>query len=68
MQSSRLLRPQAREDALEIWQYIAADNETAASALLHRFDRAVQTLAANPFAGRERAELGPGIRNFPVGN
>ncbi|MGJ4925981.1 type II toxin-antitoxin system RelE/ParE family toxin [Bradyrhizobium sp. HKCCYLS2038] len=68
MQSSRLLRPQAREDALEIWQYIAADNETAANALLHRFDRAIRTLADNPLAGRERPELGRDIRSFPVGN
>jgi toxin ParE1/3/4 len=53
---------------LEIWQYIADDNETAATALLHRFDRAIQTLAANPLAGRERPELGRDIRSFPVGH
>lgn len=68
MDNSRLLRPQAREDALEIWQYIAADNEAAATALLHRSDRAIRTLAANPLAGRGRPEIGLDIRSFPVGN
>ncbi|CCE01898.1 type II toxin-antitoxin system RelE/ParE family toxin [Bradyrhizobium sp. STM 3809] len=36
--------------------------------LLHRFDRALQTLATNPFAGRERSDLGRGLRRFPVGS
>ncbi|WP_349817274.1 type II toxin-antitoxin system RelE/ParE family toxin [Bradyrhizobium sp. SSBR45R] len=47
---------------------MAADNETAATAILHRFDRAIRTLADNPHAGRERPELGHDIRSFPVGN
>jgi toxin ParE1/3/4 len=68
MESSRLLRPQAREDAVEIWQYIAADNEPAATALLHRIDRALQNLMMNPLAGRARPELGREIRSFPIGN
>jgi len=68
MDNSRLLRPKAREDVPEIWQYIAADNEAAATALLHRFDRAVRTLASNPLAGRERLDLGRDVRSFPVGS
>jgi toxin ParE1/3/4 len=63
----RTLRPRAREDILDIWQFIALDNETAATKLVHRFDRAVQMLADNPHAGRERPDLAEGIRSFPVG-
>jgi toxin ParE1/3/4 len=68
MANSQTRRPQAREDLLDIWQYIADDNETAATALLRRIDRAIQMLADNPQAGRERPELAPDLRSFPVGN
>jgi toxin ParE1/3/4 len=68
MANSQTRRPQAREDLLDIWQYIADDNETAATALLRRIDRAIQMLADNPQAGRERPELAPNLRSFPVGN
>ena len=61
-------RPQAREDVLDIWQFIALDNETAATNLLRRFDRTIQMLADNPLAGRERPELATDIRSFPVGH
>jgi toxin ParE1/3/4 len=68
MPSSQTRRPQAREDLLDIWQYIADDNETAATALLRRIDHAIQMLADNPQAGRERPDLAPNLRSFPVGN
>jgi plasmid stabilization system protein ParE len=60
-------RPQAREDLLKIWHYIAADNETAATALLRRIDRATQMMADNPPAGRDRSELAPDPRSFHIG-
>jgi len=55
-----LRRPQARLDLIDIWNYIADDNEAAADRLLDRIEQ--------PKAGRERAELAPGLRSFPVGN
>jgi toxin ParE1/3/4 len=68
MPNSQTRRPQAREDLLDIWHYIADDNETAATAFLRRIDRAIQMLADNPQAGRDRSELAPDLRSFPVGN
>jgi toxin ParE1/3/4 len=67
MPNSQTRRPQAREDLLDIWQYIVDDNETAATAFLRRIDRAIQ-MADNPQAGRERPELAANLRSFPVGN
>jgi toxin ParE1/3/4 len=68
MPNSGTRRPQAREDLLDIWQYISDDSETAAVALLRRIDRTIQMLADNPQAGRARLELAPNLRSFPVGN
>lgn len=61
-------RPRARLDLIEIWTYIADDNEAAADRLLHRIDSVLGTLADTPLAGRARPELHPEIRSFPVGN
>jgi len=58
----------ARLDLLEIWQFIADDNETAADALLDRFESVLFMLSNRPKAGRARPELGDEIRSFPVGN
>lgn len=59
--------PEAAEDLLEIWQYIADDNEAAADKLLNELDTASKMLARNLKAGRARPELAPGLRSFPVG-
>ncbi len=59
--------PEAAEDLLEIWQYIADDNEAAADKLLNEIDAASKMLARNPKTGRERPELAPRLRSFPVG-
>lgn len=61
-------RPRARLDLIEIWSYIADDNEAAADRLLRRIDEALLMLANTPLAGRARPELGPDIRSFPIGN
>ncbi len=63
-----LRRPRAEDDLLEIWLYIASDNEAAAEQLLQRIEHALQTLAENPQAGRARSELAANLRSFPVGN
>jgi toxin ParE1/3/4 len=61
-------RPRARLDLIEIWTYIADDNETAADRLLRRIDSILDMLADTPLAGRARPELRPEIHSFPTGN
>jgi toxin ParE1/3/4 len=60
--------PRARLDLIEIWQFIADDNETAADRLLDRMDEALAMLGDNPHAGRARPELAVDLRSFPIGN
>lgn len=60
--------PRARLDLIEVWHYIAEDNEAAASAMLRRVDQVTRMLSERPHAGRSRKELNPEIRSFPVGN
>jgi toxin ParE1/3/4 len=56
----------ARSDLDEIWLYIAQDNLDAADkfilAIVSRFPK----LAAMPLIGRQREELLPRLRSFPV--
>lgn len=61
-------RPRARLDLMEIWGYVAADNEGAADRLLDRIDEVLRTLSQQPMAGRERPELAAALRSFTVGN
>lgn len=61
-------RPLAREDLLEIWEFIAEDNEAAADRTLDRIESALRSIASNPHMGRARPELRPGVRSFPVGS
>ncbi len=62
-----LKRPLALSDLNEIWDYIAADNETRADAFIDSIDQKLQTLASHPNLGRSREELAQGLRSFPVG-
>lgn len=69
MQRSVNQTPRARADLLDIWNYIAPDNEAAADRLLERIGRVFDMLAHQPHAGRGRPELGvTDLRSFPVGN
>lgn len=61
-------QPQAREDLLDIWSFIADDNARAADALVDRLDDAFAFLAMYPKSGRRRSDIGPGMRSFVVGN
>lgn len=60
--------PKAEEDLIQIWRYIADDNEAAADRLLDRFAETARTLAAHPEAGRLRPELAERLRSFVIGN
>jgi len=62
-------RPRARADLLDIWLFIADDNETAADRTLGRIDTALELLRDQPGIGRARPELGVAdLRSYPVGN
>ena len=61
-------RPQARYDLIEIWTYIAEDNEAAADRLLDRIDSILTMLSEHRHAGRARPELGEEVRSFPIRN
>jgi toxin ParE1/3/4 len=59
-------RERARTDLIKIWDYISDSDEMAADRMLDRFEEALAMLSDNPLAGRERPELAPGLRSFPV--
>ncbi len=68
MPQAVLLRS-AEADLADIWRYIARDSPQNASRLVRRIRTMCSTtLADNPYIGRARPELAPGLRSFPVGN
>lgn len=62
----RLTR-RARQDVLDIWKYIADDDESAADWFVDLLTRHFALLGDNPHAGRKRDDLRPRYRCFPVG-
>ena len=66
--SKARLSDQAKEDMVEMWEYIAQENPSAADRLLQTLVKQYKSLAENPGMGRLREELRPDIRSFPVGN
>jgi toxin ParE1/3/4 len=63
-----IITPEAEEDIGDILGYIALDNFEASIAFYQRLIDLIETLAANPKAGRERKEISEGLRSFPFGN
>ena len=57
----------ARSDLDEIWFYIGRDNPDAADKLIRAIVSRFATLGSMPLMGRQREELSPGLRSFPVG-
>ena len=47
--------------------FIADDSEEAADKILPEIDSGCNLLAMHPEAGRERPELAPSLRSFPIG-
>lgn len=62
------LAPQVLSDLDQIWDYVAADNPTAALRLLSLFEERFLMLARQPLMGELRDELAPHLRSFPAGN
>jgi toxin ParE1/3/4 len=61
------IKPRASADLTEIWSYIADDSVANADAFIDKLNDAIQLLARQPGAGRQREELAPGIQSFPFG-
>lgn len=60
------LSPEADEDLIAIWLFVSKDNVEAADRLLSEIVKCCEMLAEYPEAGRERSELAPRLRSFPV--
>lgn len=68
---SRLLRTsQANEDLLEIWTWIALEQETPERAdyVLRELDSVAKFLAENPLLGQTADQYRPGLRMYPKWN
>lgn len=52
-----LIAPKAQQDLEDIFEYIAAENEKAARALLQHFTHAMDLLASNPLIGHVRSDI-----------
>jgi toxin ParE1/3/4 len=57
----------AEEDLIEIWGYVALQNEAAADRLLDGFDRRWELLATQPYSGVARPDIGEDVRYLVVG-
>lgn len=65
----RLLRtPQANDDLLAIWEYIARDSPQAADRFLRNLDETCKLLVENPKMGQLQEQYRPGLRCFSVGS
>ncbi len=62
-----IVSPAALADLREIWEFIAADDPSAADRVLDEMVGRLDLLLASPFMGRQRRELAPELRSFPSG-
>ncbi len=61
-----ILSPEAEQDLVEIWIYIAEDSPVNADRYVDKLYKRGQLLADNPKMGTERNELMEELRSFPV--
>ena len=59
---------QAREDVLEIWDYVAAIDVDAADTLIRRLDEVIRHLSTQPEIGSKQDKYRDGLRCLPAGN
>ena len=61
---------EAEADLDGIWLYVAEESQSIehAELFLDRFGVFFSRLAKNPYLGRQRDEIRPGYRSFPVGS
>ncbi len=58
--------PDARNDLIEIWLYIAQENQAAANSLIASIEEKLNLLSDSPQMGQTRDDLAPLMRSFPV--
>ena len=64
----RILRTaKAKEDTIEIWEYIGADNEAAADRVIDDIDQRLTSLSRFPLSGKAAPFIASGIYCSPVG-
>ena len=65
-----LFTPEAEADLDNIWLYIAKESQSIerAELTLDRFSVVFSRLARNPYMGRQRDDIRPGYRSFPIGS
>jgi toxin ParE1/3/4 len=61
-----VISEKAREDLIDIWQYIALDSMENADSFVDLVYEKCAALAAFPEMGRRRDELIPGIRSLAI--
>jgi toxin ParE1/3/4 len=61
-----IISPEAEQDLIDIWLYIAEDQPVNADRFLERLQEIAQKLAEFTDLGVDRLELAPGIKSFPV--
>jgi len=62
-----VVRPKARIDLAEIWDFIAGESEIQADTFIDRMTDKLRLLARQPELGRKRDDLMPSLRSFPFG-
>jgi toxin ParE1/3/4 len=62
------LSPQVRRDLKEIDEYISRDNPDAAARVISNIREKCEVLSQQPGIGRNRSDLLPNLRSFPIGN
>ena len=58
--------PSARLDLYELWEQMALTSPARAQQFIETVNEKFDLLAENPYLGRSRDELAPGLRSFPV--
>lgn len=60
--------PEAEADLIDVWLFIADDSPVNADRFLDRLDAMAFKLAETPGMGKDRPELAPALKSFPVDN
>lgn len=58
--------PEAEEDLIDLWLYIAEDSPLNADRFLDRLNEMAQKLAEAPGMGKDRPEIAPALKSFPL--
>ena len=61
-----VISPEAEQDLIDIWLYIAEDQPINADRFLERIEQTAQKLAEFKTLGTDRLDLIPNLKSFPV--